>query len=115
VNYSPPKEKLDLTVQQAQMVLKAVFGKIPNRDEQVKVLRNKFKIKQNNLTSLTVSQLTDCLAKKVLNNKYCTIKDGVDLHVSKLRMDNITVHKEISLLITFCALSNLKDDALFEA
>lgn len=82
-----------LTLKSSQMIVKAVFGENLNRDNIVKVLKNNFSVKHNSLTSLTVTQLTEVIAKKLLNHKYCQISLGVN--PSNMKMD-IIVYKEIS-------------------
>ncbi|XP_068671111.1 G2/M phase-specific E3 ubiquitin-protein ligase-like [Montipora foliosa] len=81
-----------------QVIFKAVFGKAQvNREDVVKVLKKKFIVKQDRLTSLTMTQLMEVLAMKLVNQKYCSIKDGPETNITNLRMDAITVHKEIAL------------------
>ena len=84
-----------LTLKSSQMIIKAVFSENLNRENILKVLKNRFSVKQNSLTSLSVAQLMEVLAKKLLNNNYCNIRQGVN--TSNMRMDDITVYKEISL------------------
>ena len=48
-----------------------------------------------NSISLTVSQLTEIIAKKLLNYQFCSIKKGASS--SNMKMQDIIVHKEISL------------------
>jgi hypothetical protein len=86
-NYYPLKASL--------LICKAILGCQPSRDDVVKTLKKKFNTKQDQLTQLTMSQLLEVMAKKFVNNKYCTINDGVKL--SNLRKENIVVHKEISI------------------
>ena len=43
----------------------------------------------------------EVLAKKLVNQKYCSIKDGPETNITNLRMDDITVHKEIALYSVF--------------
>lgn len=75
------------------MIVKAVFGENLNRDNIVKVLKNNLSVKHNSLTSLTVTQLTEVIAKKLLNHKYCQI--SLEVNPSNMKMD-IIVYKEIS-------------------
>ena len=80
------------------MIFKAVFGKVQvEREDVVKVLKKKFSVKQDRLTSLTMTQLMEVLVKKLVNQRYCSIKDGPETNITNLKMDNITVHKEIAL------------------
>ena len=77
------------------MIVKSVFREQLNRDNIVKVLRSRFSVKANTLTTLTVSQLTEIVAKKLLNYQFCSIMKGASL--SNMKMQDIIVHKEISL------------------
>ena len=47
------------------MIIKAVFGENLNRENTVKVLKNKFSAKHHSLTSLTVTQLIEVFAKNL--------------------------------------------------
>lgn len=84
-----------LTLKSSQMIIKAVFGENLNRENIMKILKNKFSVKHHSLTSLTVTQLMEVIAKKLLNHKYCHISLGVN--PSNMKMDDIIVYKEISL------------------
>lgn len=77
------------------MIVKSVFREQLDRDNIVKVLRSRFSVKANTLTILTVSQLTEIVAKKLLNYQFCSIKKGASLR--NMKMQDIIVHKEISL------------------
>lgn len=77
------------------MIVKSVFREQLDRDNIVKVLRSRFSVKANTLTTLTVSQLTEIVAKKLLNYQFCSIKKGASLR--NMKMQDIIVHKEISL------------------
>ena len=80
------------------VIFKAVFGKAQvDREDVVKVLKKKFTAKQDRLTSLTMTQLMEVLAKKLVNQRYCSIKDVPEKNITNLRMEDITVHKEIAL------------------
>lgn len=81
-----------------QVIFKAVFGKSQvDREDVVKVLKKKFVVKQERLTSLTMTQLMEVLAKKLVNQRYCSIKDGPETNIANLKMEDIAVHKEIAL------------------
>ena len=83
-----------------QVIVRAVFGKVQvDREDVVKVLKKKFTVKQDRLTSLTVTQLMGVLAEKLVNQKYCSIKDGPETNITNLRMVDITEHKEIAVKI----------------
>lgn len=87
----------------SQVIVRAVFGKVQiDREDVVKVLKKKFTVKRERLTSLTVTQLMEVLAKKLVNQKYCSIKDGPETNITNLRMVDITEHKEIALKIISC-------------
>ena len=89
------KITVSLSLKGYQMIVKSVFREQLDRDNIVKVLRNRFSVKANTLTTLTVSQLTEIVAKKLLNYQFCSIKKGASL--SNMKMQDIIVHKEISL------------------
>lgn len=76
------------------MIFKAVFGKAQVDREDV------VKVKQDTLTSLTMTELMEVLAKKLVNQRYCSIKDGPETNITNLRMEDITIHKEIALWST---------------
>ena len=86
---------VSLSLKGYQMIVKSVFREQLDRDNIVKVLRSRFSVKANTLTTLTVSQLTEIVAKKLLNYQFCSIKKGASL--SNMKMQDIIVHKEISL------------------
>ena len=86
---------VSLSLKGYQMIVKSVFREQLDRDNIVKVLRSRFSVKANTLTTLTVSQLTEIIAKKLLNYQFCSIKKGVSS--SNMKMQDIIVHKEISL------------------
>ena len=81
-----------------QVIFKAVFGKVQvEREDVVKVLKKKFSVKQDRLKALTMTQLMEVLVKKLVNQRYCSIKDGPETNITNLKMEDITVHKEIAL------------------
>jgi len=84
-----------LNVKTCQMIIKAVFKEKLSRDNILHVLKGKFSVKPSSLSTLSVSQLMECLARKLLTKKYCSILENVDM--SKLRMEQIQVHKEIAI------------------
>lgn len=86
---------VSLSLKGYQMIVKSVFREQLDWDNIVKVLRSRFSVKANTLTTLTVSQLTEIVAKKLLNYQFCSIKKGASL--SNMKMQDIIVHKEISL------------------
>ena len=86
---------VSLSLKGYQMIVKSVFREQLDWDNIVKVLRDRFSVKANTLTTLTVSQLTEIVAKKLLNYQFCSIKKGASL--SNMKMQDIIVHKEISL------------------
>lgn len=86
---------VSLSLKGYQVIVKSVFREQLDWDNIVKVLRDRFSVKANTLTTLTVSQLTEIVAKKLLNYQFCSIKKGASL--SNMKMQDIIVHKEISL------------------
>lgn len=73
-----------------QAIVKCVFQRSLKRDEIIDVLKKKFSVSPKNLTGLAPTQLLSVLAKKLVNNKYCTVKEEV-----KNVKEDITVIKEI--------------------
>ena len=67
---------VSLSLKGYQMIVNSVFHEQLDRDNIVKVLRSRFSVKANTLTTLTVSQLTEIIAKKLLNYQFCSIKKG---------------------------------------
>lgn len=86
---------VSLSLKGYQMIVKSVFREQLDWDNIVKVLRSRFSVKANTLTTLTVSQLTEIVAKKLLNYQFCSIKKGASFN--NMKMQDIIVHKEISL------------------
>jgi len=74
-----------------QAIVKGVFGRILNRDDIVYILKKKFSVQQKNLTNLTPTELMSVLARKLVQNDYCTVKEVV-----KNVNEDITVLKEIA-------------------
>jgi len=85
----------NFTLKSYQMIVKAVFAEILDRENIVKVLKKRFSVKQHSLTNLTVSQLMEVMAKKLLSHKYCHV--GLGVNPSNMKVDDIIVYKEISL------------------
>ena len=73
-----------------QAIVKCVFQRLLKRDEMIEVLKKKFSVSPRNLTGLAPTQLLSVLAKKLVNNKYCKVKE----EVTNFKED-ITVSKEI--------------------
>ena len=70
-----------------QVIFKAVFGTAQvERENVVKVLKKKFTVKQERLTSLTMTQLMEVLAKKLVNQKYCSIRPDKRCKLKKGRL-----------------------------
>ena len=76
----------------AMVIIKAVTGRIPERDELVKVLKDKFKAQSK---SLTATQILEVTARKLISLKYVSLKSGISS--SEIRNADITVHKEIQI------------------
>lgn len=70
---------VSLSLKGHQMIVKSVFREQLDRDNIVKVLRDRFSVKANTLTTLTVSQLTEIVAKKLLNYQFCSHQEGGQL------------------------------------
>lgn len=87
---------IQLTPKVCKMIVKSVCGKILDREESLKVLKNKFGVTPRNLTSLTPSQLLEVASKKLLRDKYVVeIPEGID--ASQLKSSVLKVKKEIEL------------------
>lgn len=84
-----------LPVKLRRALMKSVFGKHLSREECVDVLKKKFLVKGNSLTSLTPSQVVSTIIRKLISQKYIEFKKAPEQVTS---IDDITVLKEISLL-----------------
>jgi len=74
-----------------QAIVKGVFGRILKRQDIVDILKKKFSVQQRNLTNLKPTELMSVLARKLVRNNYCRVKEVVkNVH------DDITVLKEIA-------------------
>lgn len=90
-----PASEDKITRKSAMVIIKAVIGKIPDREELVKLLRGKFQVKSKNLTTLTASQIMEVTARKLIALKYISVKFGVNN--GDIKNADIKVHKEIDL------------------
>ena len=73
-----------------QAIVKGVFGCILNRHDIVDILKKKFSVQQN-LTNLKPTELMSVLARKLVRNDYCKVKEVVkNVH------EDITVLREIA-------------------
>lgn len=79
----------------AMVIIKAVTGRIPEREELVKMLKDKFKAQSKSLTALTVSQILEVTARKLISLKYVSLKSGISS--GDIRNTDVTVHKEIHM------------------
>ena len=95
LNRAVEQSTISLSLKGYQMIVKSVFREQLDRDNIVKVLRSRFSVKANTLTTLTVSKLTEVIAKKLLNYQFCSIKKGGSS--SNMKMQDVIVHKEIFL------------------
>lgn len=86
---------IQLTPKVCKMIVKSVCGKILDREESLKVMKNKFGVTPRNLTSLTPSQLLEVASKKLLRGKCVEIPEGID--ASQLKSSMLKVKKEIEL------------------
>lgn len=84
-----------ITRKSALVIIKAVTGKIPEREELVKLLKWRFQVKSKSLTALTASQIIEVTARKLIARKYVSLKLGVNY--GNIKNADITVHKEIDL------------------
>ncbi|XP_048576886.1 uncharacterized protein LOC116617942 [Nematostella vectensis] len=86
-------EALPLKIKRA--VIKSVFGKQLTREVCVDVLKNKFFLKSNALTSLSPSQAIAVLIRKLVSQKYVEFKTPPSQITS---INDVNVLKEISLI-----------------
>lgn len=63
----------------SSLIIKGVFGVVPDRTQQVKVLKSKFGVQPKHLTSLSPSDVMEVLARKLIKHKYVLIADGVQI------------------------------------
>ena len=82
----------------AMVIIKAVTGRIPAREELVKMLKDKFKAQSKSLTALTATQILEVTARRLISLKYVSLKSGISS--GDIRNTDITVHKEIHLAET---------------
>ena len=93
---SADKKELDSwPLRTNEIIVQAVFGRILSRDDEVSVLKKKFSVQQKNLTTLSPTQLLGVLAKKLVNNGYCTISK-MD-NINSLKNGDLSVSKEIEM------------------
>ena len=79
-----------------QIIVKTVFGRVLSRDDAVSILKKKFSVQPKNLTTLSSPvQLLEVLAKKLVNNRYCTISKMQN--INSLQKSDISVLKEIEI------------------
>lgn len=75
-----------------QAIVKGVFGRILNRHDIVDILKKRFSVQQRSLTNLKPTELMSVLARKLVQNDYCKVKEVVkNIH------EDITVFKEIAV------------------
>lgn len=79
-----------------QVITKAMFAKVLDRGEAVKILKNMFNVKQGHLTDLTPAQALEILVKKLINGKYAAISNSA-LDPKKLRIADILILKKVTL------------------
>ncbi|XP_068716619.1 uncharacterized protein [Montipora foliosa] len=85
-----------ITKKSAMVVVKAVTGKIPEREELVKMLKRRFEVPSKSLTALKVSQILEVTARKLITLKYVSLKNGTSS--GNIRKSDINVHREIDML-----------------
>lgn len=77
------------------VIIKGVTGRIPEQEELVKMLEDKFKAQSKSLTALTASQILEVTARKLISLKYVSLKSGISS--GDIRNTDVTVHKEIHM------------------
>lgn len=81
------------------MVVKAVTNRVLGRDEILKILKGRFQVAAQSLRDLTVSQLTETLARKFMERKYVVVTEGADF--GDLKRSQVSVHREVEILNFF--------------
>ena len=79
----------------AMVIIKAVTEKIPDIEELVERLKGRFTVTQKSSTTLSVTQLLEVTARKLIKFKYVSLKLGVGL--ADIKRADITVNREIAL------------------
>ena len=65
-----------ITKKSAMVIVKAVTGKIPEREELVKMLKGRFEVPSKSLKGLKVSQMLEVTARKLISLQYVSLKNG---------------------------------------
>lgn len=78
----------------SSMIIKGVFGKVPDREKICKLLVSRFNATSRNLTSLSYTDVLETMARKLVNLKYVKVSAGT---TGQLKNDDITVLKEIDM------------------
>lgn len=73
------------------------MGKVPERDELMKLLSGKFGVPSRNVTSLTSLQVMEVMARKLINKKYVSLSDHEGMSSGALSKADFKVLKEIDL------------------
>jgi hypothetical protein len=81
---------IKLSPKVCKRIVKAVCGKVLDREETMKLLKSKFGVLPRHLSSLTASQLLEVASKKLLKGKYVEIPEDTDV-------SEFIVKKEIEL------------------
>ena len=83
---------LKINKRSGMVVLKAVFRRVPERGELVKILKGKFQAQSTSLMGLTPSQLNEMTARKLISIKYVSLKSGINS--SDLRPTDLNMHRD---------------------
>lgn len=75
------------------MILKVVFGKLPDRNDLVKLLNKTFKVSQRNLTALTYLDVMEVMSMKLVDMNYIKGKAGAT--PAHLKKDDLIVIKQV--------------------
>ena len=93
--HSEDKSDGELSRCVSSLVIKAVFGTLPDRGQLVKVLTTKFGVQQKHLRSLTLSDVMEVMVKKLIKHNYITVDKDVQLN--SIKKCNFKVTKEIAI------------------
>lgn len=91
-----PTDDSKMTRKSAIVIIKSSVPALSlEREDVVRLLKGKFKVSSRSLTDLTPSSLFEILARKLINEKFVSIKEGKDASFHDLKKGDIIVHKEI--------------------
>ena len=78
----------------SSMILKGVFGKVPEREPLVKLLVSKFLVQARNLSAVNYVGVMEIMARKLVSSNYIKLKAGSG---DSIKNSDLTVVKEIDI------------------